>query len=441
MTQVLFLLLGVAAGVAAALVAVRSRLLAAQRGRDEERERRSAVELELTGLRASLDHERRVAAERAELKAEVTDAFKALSADALQRLQRDARDDLEQRQKAVEQIVAPLKQTLEKVDGGVRELEKARSEAYGALRAQLGSLAQTQDQLRAETANLVNALRAPAVRGRWGEIQLRRVVEAAGMIAYCDFAEQVTASAEGRSLRPDLVVNLPGAKQVIVDAKTPLAAYLDALEAADPERQRALLREHARQVRDHVGKLSAKAYWEQFEETPDFVVLFIPGDPFFAAALDQDPSLQEDAWRQRIVLATPSTLIGLLFVIAYGWRQEKVAESARAVSALGKELYERLSTFGGHLARLRKGLEGAVGAYNEAVGSLESRVLPAARRFPEHGVAISGDLPQLEPIDRTAREPQAPELTTGEVVPVKSERPTLASADDEPPERDVADAA
>ena len=401
MSGVLLLLLGLAVGALGVFVVLRARL--------------SRLERERVELSAALGLERQVAGERAALKEEVAGAVQLLTAEALESLQRESRDDLDRRQKAVAQMVAPLKESLDKVDGGVRELEKARSEAYGALRTQLGSLAETQERLRSETANLVTALRAPAVRGRWGEMQLRRVVEAAGMVGYCDFDEQATTANDGRVLRPDLVIRLPGAKQVVVDAKTPLAAYLDAHEATDPDRQRELLRDHARQLRDHVSKLSAKAYWDQFEASPDFVVLFVPGDPLLAAALDQDPRLQEDAWRQRVVLATPSTLIGLLFVVAYGWRQERVAESARAVSELGKELYERLQTLAGHFVKLRKGLETAVGAYNEAAGSLERRVLVTARRFDDLGIPGAGEIPVPEPIERGPRALQAPELA-GDVV-------------------------
>jgi DNA recombination protein RmuC len=400
--EIVFLFVGLAVGGAAVWLAMRAKL--------------ASRDTEIAGLRAEVDRERRRTAEREELKSELETALKAHSA-----------DELERQRRRLEEWITPLRESLERYDRGVQELERARSQTYGALREQLDTLATTQERLRAETANLVTALRAPSVRGRWGEIQLRRVVEAAGMLPYCDFVEQATATVEGRTSRPDLIVRLPGAKQVVVDAKTPLSAYLEALEATDEEARAARLRDHARQIRDHVANLSTKAYWQQFESAPDFVVLFIPGDPFFAAALDQDPSLQEDAWRQRIVLATPSTLIGLLFVVAYGWRQEKVAENARRVAELGRQLYDRLGTFAAHFARVRRGLETAVVAYNDAVGSLERSVLPAARRFPDLGVPGAKDLPELEPISQAPRTSQAPELAP---------EPTI-----EKPANDIPDAA
>jgi DNA recombination protein RmuC len=416
--EVVFLLVGLAVGALAAWLIMRARLAAAG---------------------AALEHERRSAAGRLGLKDEVADAVRALSADAVERLQLGSRQGLEESRRAIEQVVAPVKEQIERLEGGVRRLESERAQSEGALREHLASLAEGQDRLRVETASLVTALRAPAVRGRWGEIQLRRVVEAAGMLPYCDFDEQATGGGDGQTIRPDLVVRLPGAKQVVVDAKTPLAAYLEALEAGDDDLRAAKLRDHARQLRDHVAKLGAKSYWSQFESAPDFVVMFIPGDPFFAAALDQDPSLQEDAWRKRIVLATPSTLIGLLFVVAYGWRQEKVAESARHVAELGKQLYERLGTFADHFAKAGRGLDQAVTAYNQAVGSLERSVLPAARRFPDLGVPITKELSGLEPIQQATRSPQAAEL----VARVPGVSPPAPAEDPDGPGRDhgVLDAA
>ncbi len=259
------------------------------------------------------------------------------------------------------------------------------------------SLAEGQERLRSETGNLVKALRAPHVRGRWGEMQLKRVVELAGMVAHCDFVEQSSsADDEGRLLRPDMVVKLAGGKNVVVDAKAPLAAYLDALEAEDEATRRAHLQTHARQVRDHVTKLAAKRYWQQFAPTPEFVVMFLPDETFFRAAADEDPSLHELGPESGVLIASPMTLIALLRAIAYGWQQETVAESAREIGALGRELYERLGTFGKHLSKAGRGLETAVAAYNEAVGSLETRVLVTARKFEQRGAA-SGELPEAAP--------------------------------------------
>lgn len=436
MSEALLLALGLVLGALLALVAARPHVARVRKERDSEHVQLRELERTVTELETTLAHERRTAAERAGVRDEFADAFKALSAEALRELQRESRVDLEHRRLAVERLIEPIAKGLDKVERETRELEKARSEAYGALSQQLQGLASTQESLRTETANLVTALRAPAVRGRWGEIQLRRVVEAAGMLPYCDFDEQPSTVADGRTIRPDLVVRLPGAKSVVVDAKTPLAAYLEALEATDADVQLTHLRTHARQLREHVTKLSAKAYWEQLDSTPDFIVLFVPADPFFAAALDQDPTLQEDAWRHRVVLATPSTLIGLLFVVAYGWRQEKVAQSARAISELGKELYDRVRTLAQNFAKLGRSLEGAVGAYNDTLGSLERRVLVSLRRFEELGVATGAEIPPIEPIERTVRTAQSPEL---ELTPIVEPRP-LARPDGRSGD-DVADAA
>jgi DNA recombination protein RmuC len=337
-------------------------------------------------------------------------SFLELARTQLEQLQQRTTHDLEQRRQAVEHLVTPIRESLEKVGGRLQELEVARTRAYSELNAQVRQLADTQKELRAETGNLVSALRSPVVRGRWGEIQLRRVVEMAGMLPHCDFVEQVTVTADGSRLRPDLVVKLPGGKQVVVDAKAPLQAYLEALEAKDDDVRRARLADHARQIRDHVAKLSAKSYWGQFEQSPEFVVLFIPGETFFAAALEQDPSLIEEGVNQQVILATPTTLIALLRAVAYGWRQETIAESAKAISDLGRELYGRLATLTEHFAKLGRGLETAVRSYNETVGSLETRVLPSARKFRDHGVSPTAELAELEGVDRSVRPVTAPEL-------------------------------
>jgi len=381
---------------------------------------------ETARLEATLEHERASGAEKLALleraKTDLTDTFKALSSETMQasleRLETEARKHDEQRHLALRHLVDPIRESLQKVDGQIQHLERARSQAYGELVTQVRSLAESQEGLRTETGKLVTALRAPSVRGRWGEIQLRRVVEMAGMLAHCDFVEQSSTTVDERRLRPDLVVKLPGGKNVVVDAKVPLEAYLRAVEAEGDEERAAHLGDHARQIRQHIQKLSLKAYWEQFQPSPEFVILFIPGEAFYSAALQEDPGLIEEAIGQRVLVATPTTLIGVLKAVAYGWHQETVAESARAVSDLGRELYGRLATMGEHVTTLGRRLDGAVAAYNQTVGSFERRVLPAARRLSEHGAGGAKDIAVLDAVDRAAQLPQAPELvdpSSGEV--------------------------
>lgn len=294
----------------------------------------------------------------------------------------------------------PIHDALARMDAQLQRLERDRQQARGALDEQLRALASGQERLRTETGALVAALRQPQTRGRWGELQLRRVVELAGMTAHCDFVEQPSVTTADGLLRPDLIVQLPGGKQVIVDAKAPLHAFLDAYEAGDETTRTASLAAHARLLREHVRRLSAKAYWDQFEAAPDFVFLFLPGEHFYTAALEADPSLLEEGARQSVLIATPTTLIALLRAVAYGWQQERVAEDARAVAQLGRELHRRLETFAEHLQKLGTRLRGAVGAYNEAVGSFEHRVLPGAWRLAEHGVVpAERELPTLEQLD------------------------------------------
>jgi DNA recombination protein RmuC len=373
-------------------------------------------------LESALDSERKTSSEKIELLTrageELQNAFKALAADALknnnlsflelakaslERFQTQAKTDLEARQRAVADLVSPVRESLGSLDAQIQQMEIARGEAYGDLKAQVQSLITTQSELRSETGNLVRALRTPNVRGRWGEIQLRRVVEIAGMLPYCDFTEQETVASESGRLRPDLVVKLPGGKNVVVDAKTPLQAFLDAFETTDEEARRTCLAAHARQVRDHMKTLSGKNYWEQFDATPEFVVMFLPGETFFSAALEQDPGLIEHGVLSKVIPASPTTLIALLKAVAYGWSQEKLARNAQQISALGKELHERLRKLAGHVAGVGANLDRAVEAYNQAVGSLESRVLVSARKFAELGASVAEDIPQLEPIETSAR--------------------------------------
>lgn len=349
---------------------------------------------------------------------ELRESFQALSAEALksnnqaflqlanatlEKFQNTAKGDLELRQQAVENLVAPIGESLKKVDEQIREMESIRDRAYGDLTAQVRSLIVTQEKLQSETGNLVRALRTPHVRGRWGEIQLRRVVEIAGMLPYCDFVEQETVTTSAGRLRPDLIVKLPGGKNVVVDAKTPLLAYLDAMETTDDEVRRQKLTEHTAQVRSHMEKLSSKAYQEQFEPTPEFVVMFLPGETFFSAALEQEPGLIERGVAQKVIPASPTTLIALLKAVAYGWNQEKLARNAKEISVLGKELHDRLRLLGAHVEGVGKGLDRAVESYNKAVGSLESRVMVSARKFVELGAPVTDEIAMLEPIETTTR--------------------------------------
>jgi len=373
-------------------------------------------------LESALEAERKSSAEKLELLtqagADLQNAFKALAAEALKnnassfldiaketlsRFQTEAQGDLKARQQAVADLVAPVRESLSKVDAQIQQIEKERGQAYGAIHAQVQSLITTQRELQSETSNLVRALRTPNVRGRWGEIQLRRVVEIAGMLPYCDFAEQETITGDAGRFRPDLVVKLPGGKSVVVDAKTPLQAFLDAFETTDEDARRVALANHARQVREHMNTLSGKRYWEQFEATPEFVVMFLPGETFFSAALEQDTGLIEHGVLNKVIPASPTTLIALLKAVAYGWNQEKLARNAQEISALGKELHDRLRNLGGHIAAVGAGLDRAVDCYNKAVGSLENRVMVSARKFAELGTSIVEEIPELEPIESTAR--------------------------------------
>jgi DNA recombination protein RmuC len=413
----------------AALAETRAALGAAQAEAQARQQEAARALAERAGLEATLQHERAASADKlrllADAQAQLTTSFKALSADALKsnndqflklaeenlkKFQATAQGDLEQKEKAVAELVKPIRESLEKVNTQVQELEKTRALAYGGLSEQVKSLLLSQQKLESETGNLVKALRAPTVRGRWGEMQLRRVVEIAGMLPHCDFDEQVSVGTEDGRLRPDLTVRLPGGKVVVVDAKAPLQAYLSALEAPDDAARLGFLQDHARQIQTHLRQLSAKAYWDQFDATPEFVVMFLPGEVFFSAALEQNPGLIEEGVNQRVILATPTTLIALLRAVAYGWRQETIAESAQAISRLGADLYDRLAIMAEHFGKVGVNLERATKSYNDTVGSLERNVLPAARKFTELGVASNRELALLEPAETAVREIQAKEL-------------------------------
>ncbi len=449
----LFAALGAAAGVVIGWLAARTRSagdLARETERaaqleqaltraDSERSRQTGQIYELAEAlaraHADLEHEQLAGAEKLELigkaRNEISDTFGALSAAALERNNRmfielaretlskeqaASRDSISKQTQTIEHLVNPLRDSLAKVDSHVRHLESARQEAYGAVREQLQSIKETHKQLQDETRHLVQALRMPSTRGRWGEIQLRRVVEMAGMVPHCDFIEQASVTTAGNEnennvmLRPDMIVKLPGGKQVVIDAKTPMQAFLDSLETDDDTRRQQLAKDHARGIRTHITKLAAKSYWEQFQPAPDFVVLFLPGETFFNVALEADPDLIEFGLNEHVLLTTPTTLIALLRSIAYGWRQERMAENAQVVSDLARTLYKRLQVFAEHIGNVGTNLERSVGAYNRAVGSLEGRVLVSARRFNELGVVGDEEIGMLQPVETTPRKLAAPEL-------------------------------
>jgi DNA recombination protein RmuC len=403
------------------------------------RDEKSTLAIRCASLQAELDGERAVFAERKaafeDARGSFGDAFKVLSADALTRNNQSflelarttleaqqqsalaaSKFDLDKRQLAIGELVAPVKISLDKFELQIQGIEKTRIDAYATLSEQVRQMSEAQLSLRNETSNLVKALRAPQTRGRWGELQLKRVVEMAGMVDHCDFFEQESTTTEEGRLRPDLIVRLPGGKNIVVDAKAPLAAYLEALESGDEDEKRRKLADHARQVRDHLKKLGQKAYWEQFQPSPDFVVLFLPGEMFYSAALEADPSLIEAGVDARVILATPTTLIALLRAVAYGWTQQALTENAERISALGRELYERIAVLGDHWAGVGKNLNEAVGAYNKSVASLESRVLVTARRFRELKVASEDrDIRMLNPVETQTRSVQAAELLSSDV--------------------------
>lgn len=391
------------------------------------RARMAGAITDLTGRARTADERARAAQDQAALvDGYLAERFQALSAQALdvsqQRLLEaselrlraanlSAAGELDSRRNAVEQLVEPLKQTLARVETQLREAENARQTSQAALTEQVRLAAQASDQLRAQTQSLVSALRRPEARGRWGELQLRRVAELAGMSAHCDFDEQVTVTgADGTLVRPDMVVRLAGGKNIVVDSKVSLAAYLEAAETSDDQVMQARLAAHARHLKDHVDRLAAKAYWTALSPAPEFVVLFIPGEAFLAPALEHDPALLEYAIARKVHIATPTTLVTMLRTAQYAWQQDALSEHARAVFDLGRELYDRLAGLGGHVADLGRSLTGAVAAYNRSVGTLESRVLVSARRL--HALGVTGaDLPSPAPVEAVPRPLSAAELT------------------------------
>ncbi len=357
--------------------------------------------------------------------------FLKLAQENLKRFQTKAQSELSQKEQAIENLVKPIKEALEKTEKQIRTMEHERKEAYGALTQHLETMAQTQQALQGETRNLVKALSRPEVRGQWGEMTLKRLAELAGMVEHCDFFEQEHTQTEDGAMRPDMIVRMPGGREIVVDVKTPLDAYLSAVEATDDKERETQLARHTKNVRKRVQELATKGYWNQFKNAPDFVVLFIPGDQFLSAALDNDYSLLEDAMQQKVILATPTSFVALLRAVAYGWRQESLAENAEHIKEVGEDLYGRLATFAEHLGKLGKNLNTSVQHYNKAVASFDSRVLPSARKFTEMGISTKKNVEHIEQIDTAPRslEPQSGLESQNSLEPQSSLEPQNSSAD------------
>ena len=435
---VAWLLAGKSAGAAAATAAeLRGQLdkaeaacLDLREALDEAVQAKVKAETELAQTAQRLTEERRTLDDA---RTKLSDAFKALAGDALgknneaflalagqtfEKLVAEAKGDLGKRQEAIDGLVKPLSESLHMFEEHVRGLEKTRQEAYTGLEGHLKTLTTTQAQLQKETAGLVTALRTPQVRGRWGELTLKRVVELAGMSDHCDFTEQVTVeSSESGRQRPDMIVHLPGERDVVVDSKVSLDAFLEAVEAADEDARKDALKRHARQIRNHMTSLAGKNYWQQFDKAPEFAVMFIPGESFLAAAADEDRGLIEDGLERRVILATPTTLMALLRAVAYGWRQDQVARGAQEISELGRQLYDRMKVLAEHVRGIGNGLERANAAYNSAVGSIEARVMPAARRFKDLGAGTGDDIPPMSPVEITPRKLSLPETDAADESP------------------------
>ena len=389
---------------------------------DKTLEAKVKAETQLSETLQRLDEERKLLEDA---RTKLTDTFKALSDDALKsnnkaflelakssldKVMAEAKGEMGKRQEAINGLVKPLGESLKKYEEHIKGLEESRIKAYTGLDEQIKNMLTSQQQLQKETLNLVNALRKPQVRGRWGELTLRRVIELAGMSEHCGgFTEQVSVESESGRIRPDVVVHLPAGREIVIDAKVSLDAYLDANEAQTEDERNLFLTRHAQQVRTHMNDLGAKKYWEQFEKAPEFVVMFIPGEPFLSAAANHDPNLIEDGMKKNIVMATPTTLIALLRAIAYGWRQEQVTENAQEISKLGKNLYERMKTLSDYIIDIGKGLDRANTSYNKAVGSMEARVFPSARRFKELGATSNADISVINPVESTPRTLNLPE--------------------------------
>ncbi len=412
-------------------------LEAARRIADSEK---SAANARASELARSLVEQRALLEDA---KTQLGNTFQALAAEALQSsnegfltlaterlgaLRREGATELEARQKAIEAVVGPVRESLDKVDLQIRALESVRGQAYGELTTQVKAMSATQDKLRAETGNLVNALRAPAVRGRWGELQLRRVVEMAGMLENCDFHEQASVTTEDGRLRPDMVIRLPSGRNIVIDAKAPLGAYLEAQEATTEDERNAKLRHHAQQVRAHVAKLAAKNYWEQFAVAPEVVVMFLPGETFYSVALEQMPGLIEEGFAQNVLIATPTTLLGLLRAVSAGWREERMAENAQRISEEGRKLHERIATLAEKFVDLGRSLGQAVGAYNGAVATFDTRVLPSARNLASLDAKGKKDVPDLAMIEPRPVPPRRIERIAKAIPLTLALSPSMASA-------------
>ncbi|OOZ40613.1 recombinase RmuC [Solemya pervernicosa gill symbiont] len=388
-------------------------------------------------LSSELAHEQRSAADKiaalekaqAEARGQLSDTFGAMASEALKhnsseflklaqenlkQFQTQAQGELSQREKAVENLVKPIREALQKTESQIQKMESERQSAYGSLSKHLETMAEAQRLLQGETRNLVQALRRPEVRGQWGEMTLKRLAELAGMVEHCDFYEQEQVQTEEGALRPDMIVRMPDGREIIVDAKTPLDAYLSAVEATDDESRQRELARHTRKVRERVKELASKSYWQQFKNSPDFVVLFIPGDQFLTAALDNDRKLLEDALADKVILATPTSFVALLRAVAYGWRQEALADNAENIRKLGEEMYDRLATFADHLSKVGKSLDSSVNHYNKAVGSFDTRILPSARKFTEMGISAKKEVGDSQQIERAPRRVESAETSSSD---------------------------
>jgi DNA recombination protein RmuC len=392
-----------------------------------ERERHTALERSMERLKSTFDS---IAGASLRSNSEV---FLKLAREHLGLHQQVATAALTEREKAIETMLAPIREALGKTEQQILRIEKERAETFGSLKSSLEAVALGQQALQKETRTLVNALRRPEVRGRWGEMTLRRLVELAGMIEHCDFSEQVHVRSDEGNLRPDMIVHMPDGRDLVVDVKTPLDAYLEAVDAATDEARAQAMRRHANGITERVRQLGAKSYWSQFARSPDFVVLFIPGDQFLSSALAENPTLLEDAIRQDVIIATPTSFVALLKAVAYGWRQMSLAQNAETIRTLAEDLYKRLAVFSSHLGKLGRNLGSSVDAYNSAVGSLERQVLPGARKFTELGVRPDREIEPLEPVDKLTREPQERELLDPAPQDVVEDKAAAANSNDEPP--------